>query len=373
MLHKQAHCAIGAAALTALLFSTVGNARTAAREQPSANNRTEILLLGTSGGPPLHVNRSKPATLLIVDGREYLFDCGIGTMQRMLEAGIQSEDAGAIFLTHLHSDHDLGLAEVLANDFFRMGVMGGQHPINIYGPRQTKELVNAAFHYIAVSVRPFVAERMPAASRVVNGEIISPFVTHEIAREGVIFEDDKVRVTAVENSHYTLMPARDRLRMKSYSYRIETPHGVVLLTGDTGPSDAVARFAQGADVLVAEASSRDPADADHFVNAAAARNHWSPDRARRFREHFKFEHLDTNTIGQLAAQAHVKAVVLYHYDPNGKADQAAYVSGVRKYFSGPVFAPNDLDRYCISGGRATARLSACGHPSVPVSAPSNPN
>lgn len=365
MLYRHACIPGGAAIITGLLFSPVANAQTVQmKTPPSAHSDSEIIFLGTSGGPPLYVDRSKPATLLNVDGREYLIDCGIGTMQRMLQAGIRSEDVGTIFLTHLHSDHDLGLADVLANDFFRMGFAGAEHPIHIYGPRQTKELVNAAFHYITVSVRPFIADATPETYRVVNGQVVSPFITHEIGGEGVIFHDDKIRVTAVENSHYAMMPAKDRQSLRSYSYRIETAHGVIVFTGDTGPSDAVARLAQGADVLVAEASSREPADADRFVSAAAARNHWSPERARRFRAHFKFEHLDTSTVGQLAASAHVKAVVLYHYDPDDKADQAAYVAGVRKYFSGPVFAPDDLDRYCLSGGRDTGRVAPCGQAST---------
>ena len=56
----------------------------------------------------------------------------------------------------------------------------------------------------------------------------------------VMFKDDRIRVTAVENSHYSVIPPNDRSRMKSYSYRIETPHGIVVFTGDAGPSDGVA-------------------------------------------------------------------------------------------------------------------------------------
>jgi len=51
------------------------------------------------------------------------------------------------------------------------------------------------------------------------------------------------------------------------------------------------------------------------------------------------EHLDTDNIGELATKAGVKTVMLYHYDPLDKADQAAYASGVRKKFAGSVFAP----------------------------------
>jgi ribonuclease BN (tRNA processing enzyme) len=293
----------------------------------------------------LRLDRSEPATLLIVDGRPYLIDCGIGTMRRMLRAGIESEQVRTIFFTHLHGDHDLGLADVMANDFFRQNTVGRPERINIYGPPQTKELVDAAFHFITVGFRPF--ENIPPRA---NGSYPSPFVTHEFDRDGIVFQDDEIRVTAAENSHYALMPPQRRRQFKSFSYRIETPHGIIVFTGDTGPSEAVERLARGADVLVAEANSRDPQDAERFTASMAARSHWSSQQAKAFRAHFEVEHLNTYEIGRLAAKARVKAVLLYHYVPGNKAEQAAYVAGVRRSFPGPVFAPDDLNRYCLGGG-----------------------
>jgi ribonuclease BN (tRNA processing enzyme) len=336
--------AMAAAAVTFVASTSlaVGAGRV---DRAGGSKRTEVLFLGTAGGPPLRLDRSEPSTLLIVDGREYLIDCGIGTMRRMLRAGVASEQVTTIFFTHLHADHDLGLADLMANDFFRQSTTGRAEPINVYGPPQTKELVDAAFHFITVGFRPF--ENFPPRT---NGSYQSPFVTHEFDRGGIIFQDDKIRVTAAENSHYALMPPQRRGQFKSFSYRIQTPHGVIVFTGDTGPSEAVERLATGADVLVAEANSRDPQDAEKFTASMAARNHWSSEQAKAFRAHFEVEHLNTHEIGNLAAKARVKAVLLYHYVPENKADQAAYVSGVRTSFSGPVFAPNDLDRYCLRGG-----------------------
>jgi ribonuclease BN (tRNA processing enzyme) len=191
----------------------------------------------------------------------------------------------------------------------------------------------------------------PSAYRVAgDGELASPFVAHEFDRDGLVFQDGEIRVTAAENSHYALMTTQQRREMKSYSYRITTPYGAVVFTGDTGPSADVARLAGGADVLVAESSYRDSADLDKLVNSMAARFRWPPKRRRAFRAHFQFEHLDTEEIGRLAAKAGVKAVLLYHYFPASKADQAAYVDEVRKHYAGPVFAPDDLDRYCIRAG-----------------------
>jgi len=315
---------------------------------------TQILFLGTAGGPPLRVERSEPSTLLIVDGRKYLIDCGIGTARRMARADIDSQDVKTIFFTHLHADHDLGLADVMANDFSEVSDKGGAEHFDIYGPPQTRELVNAAFRYLSVGFRPFAAENA-AITRRRDGSFPSPFIAHEFNRDGLVFQDDKIRVTAVQNSHYALMSARDRAQLQSYSYRIQTPHGVIVFTGDTGPSDAVAQLAKDADVLIAEASYRDRADLDQFMAARAAAGHWGPARTKITRDHFLFGHLDTTSIGQLASNARAKAVILYHYVPSGKADQAAYIAGVKRYFPGPVFASNDLELYCM---RSTG-LSRC--------------
>lgn len=302
----------------------------------SAPDRAEILFLGTTGGPILRADRSEPATLLIVDGRAYLIDCGIGTMRRMLQAGIASQNIKAIFLTHLHADHDLGLADVMGNDL--LAASPGQ-TIDIYGPPQTKELVDAAFHYITLGFAPFAAEGLG------NGASTSPFVAHEIQHEGLVYQDDKIRVTAVENTHYALMPAPYRQQMKSYSYRIETPHSVVVFTGDTGPSDAVTRLASGADVLVSEVQDLDAIT--KVFNHLAEQNHWPPERTAALIQHMRQEHVDEEEVGSMATKAQVKSVLLYHYCPP-PANPAAYVAAVKNNFAGPVFASADLDRYCLA-------------------------
>lgn len=327
--------------------------------QHNAENRTEIVFLGTSPGPPLRADRSKTATLLIVDGREYLIDCGIVTIDRLIRAGIDSDKINTIFFTHLHADHDLGLSDVMANDFFRQE--GGPHWVDIYGPPETKKLVDYAFRYLSVGFEPFAAEGWPLPIRQIHGSFPDRFRTHEFRHDGAVFQDDEIRVSVAENSHYALMPSRYRQRLKSYSLRIETPHGVVVFTGDTGPSEAVVRLAGGADVLVSEATYRDPAALDQFVSAQATRLRWTRDQAGSFRAHFQTQHLDSAEVGQIASKARAKAVVLYHYSPADTADKAAYVAGVRKYFPGPVFSPDELDSFCMSGQLGSpSGIQPCG-------------
>lgn len=337
----------GNAALLALAVVPCALAaqRPTPRETPTG---TQLVMLGTAAGPPLREDRSEPATLLIVDGREYLIDCGIGTARRLVKAGIRSETIGTIFLTHLHPDHTLGLADVLANDFQNGDRLGPDHTISIYGPPQTKALVDAAWRYISIPYAVFAAE---AAGP--NGGVpaIAPFSTHEIG-EGVVYQDDRIRVVAAENTHYALMPAGARANMKSYSYRIETPHGTIVFTGDTGPSDAITRLAEGADVLVSE--TEDKVFIGAFIARMAQQNHWPAARRAEFSGHMMDEHLGLEEVGRMATAAHVRSVLLYHWYPD---DPAAEVAGVAKYFSGPVFGSADLERYCVSGRSSTEASS----------------
>lgn len=316
-------------------------AQRVASDQPAT---TQLLFLGTAAGPPLRANRSEPATLLIVDGRRYLIDCGIGTARRLIKAGIPSETIGTIFFTHLHADHTVGLVDVLANDFQQKDAADAAHRVDIYGPPQTKELVDAAYRFISIPYGVFAAEGagprggVPAAS---------PFAVHEIG-QGVVYQDDKIKVVAVENTHYAMMSPSARAIMKSYSYRFETPHGTIVFTGDTGPNDAVARLARGAEVLVSEVE--DAAAIREFVDSMAQRNHWPAARRDNFEAHMTKEHLDISDVGRMATSAGVKAVLLYHWDPS---DPAAYLTGMAKYFSGPVFGTEDLQRYCLDGSSSS--------------------
>lgn len=333
-----------ARSLAAIILAAVisGSATSQTGSPAGVPRRTEILFLGTAGGPPLRVDRSEPSTLLIVDGRPYLIDCGIGTMRRMLEAHIASEGVRTIFFTHLHADHDLGLADVMGNDFFRLNTAGSAQIIDVYGPPQTKDLVDAGFRYITFGFTAFAAEPGAIRAGLRDGQLRNPFMAHEIQRDGLVYKDEIIRVTAAENAHYALMPPQSRRQIKSYSYRIETPHGVIVFTGDTGPSDAVTQLSKGADVLVTEV--QDLAEINNFVNGFAEKNHWPTERAAAMMAHMRKEHIDEAEVGNMATQAQVKSVVLYHYSP---LNTAAYVAKVKEHFSGPVFAPADLDHYCI--------------------------
>lgn len=305
-----------------------------------------LLMLGTHGGPGLTKERSEPATLLVVDGRPYLIDCGIGTMRRLLDAGVASPTIAAIFITHDHPDHALGLVDVLANDFLTVdfGARISTRRFDIYGPPPIAEVVDAAYNFIRVPYSTFAAENLGAST------LVNPFRAHVIDRDGLVYQDDKIRVTAAENTHFQLMAAKYRARMKSYAYRFETPHGAIVFTGDTGPSTAVTKLATDADVLVSE-----------VIELGAPIGQAGSPNANALNAHMRMEHLPAKDLGEMATKAQVKAVLMTHFVGAGSGQ--SFVAGVKKYYSGPVYAGEDLAQYCLGtpdgSGAAARTLTPC--------------
>ena len=108
-------------------------------------------MLGT-GTPIPDPDRSGPGVAIVVDSVAYLFDAGTGVVRRAAAAGRNGIKAFApsnpngqpsprfdrVFLTHLHSDHTLGLADVI----FTPWIQGRTKPLDVYGPPGTSRLVN---------------------------------------------------------------------------------------------------------------------------------------------------------------------------------------------------------------------------------------
>ena len=109
----------------------------------SQSPRTKIVFLGT-GTPLPDPDRNGPATAIVVDSIAYLFDAGTGIVRRAEAASragipaLKTMKLGRVFLTHLHSDHTLGLADLI----FTPWIAGRVAPMEIFGPPGTKRLVN---------------------------------------------------------------------------------------------------------------------------------------------------------------------------------------------------------------------------------------
>lgn len=338
------------------IFSIAGFNASAAIAAPVWSGKgMELFMLGTGGGPILRKNRAEPSQLLVVDGRPYLIDCGIGTIRRMLELGIDPALPHTVFITHHHPDHDMELASFMGNAVMsiRWNNRDGS-AYNLYGPAGTAEMVAAAIRYISVPMDTFAAEGMTGKD---NDD---SFLAHDIVHPGLIYQDDKIKVTAIENSHYSLMPASSAAVMKSYSYRFDTPYGSIVFTGDTGPSVDLEKFTDGADVLVSEVINEDVTVAQ--LDQAAKANKWPEEKRRIAIEHMEMEHSAPAVVARLAASSHVKAVILSHIVPgldNDEQQIQSDVEGVKAGYDGQVIAARDLDHFCIKNDAESAIVAHC--------------
>jgi ribonuclease BN (tRNA processing enzyme) len=330
-----------------LLAATVASAATAHAQSAAAPaHRTQVVLLGTKGGPTADAERSEPASLLLVDGTPYLIDAGAGVARQLAAAGYPPPQVRNIFLTHHHLDHDAGLEPLMGLSWIGTGLSGkAKPPVEIYGPPATGFLVDAALRYISVSERIFRAgiPTLPTA--------LSMFVAHDIDHDGLAFQDARIKVTAAENTHLRHPSGGpDASRDMSFSYRFDTPSGSVVFTGDTGPSDAVTRLATGADVLVSEVYLPSPGMPGSGNGASS-----TTPLLKQLAEHMALEHLSPEEVGKMAARAGVKTVILTHIvAANSPALADQLKAGVHRYFKGPVVVGQDLLSFDL--GQQTAEL-----------------
>lgn len=304
---------------------------------PTAATRlvTRLVLLGTAAGPVPRALRSQPANLVQVGERNYLVDAGEGVVRQLAALGLQPRNIDTVFLTHLHMDHVAGLAPLIGMRW----VARARGQITVYGPAGTAKLVEGALDSMAEPEALSVAEmppgpRMAKTVRAVDEQGDGPVVW---------FQDDRVRVTAVANSHYqTIAPALLPPGARSYALRFDTPDRTIVFTGDSGPSDAIAKLAKGADILVSEVI-----DLPATMAFVARQYHVAPAAMAPQVRHMSEEHLTPEEIGKIANRAGVKMVVLTHFAPglDTETDMRTYTAGVRVFFKGPVVAGRDLDEF----------------------------
>ncbi|MFS2214123.1 MBL fold metallo-hydrolase [Telluria sp. Tellsp104] len=322
MIAKSNHKLLAALAFAAMI---------GANAQAADNS---FVTLGTMGGPISSPERSQPSNVLLRDGKAYLVDAGDGTAQQLAKAGIPLGKIKAVFISHLHFDHTGGLAALLGLRY-QTSVWDR---LPIYGPPGTKDMVAG----LIVSMQPEAASGygLPGSKRV------APESTVEVIEltDGSKVDVDGIHVVAAQNTHYSFAPnSLDDRKFKSLSFRFDLPERSIVYTGDTGPSPAVERLAKGADLLVSEMIDLDSTLAKIRQNGVPAT---SPEY-QGIMKHLSTHHLSPVQLGELAAQAGVKRVVVTHLAP-GTTDKAlieGYVRGIHSKFNGPATIANDLDRF----------------------------
>jgi ribonuclease Z len=265
-----------------------------------------VTLLGT-GYPRPDAHHAGPATAIVAGDKWFLVDAGRGTTMRVAGTDLKYENLRAVFITHLHSDHTAGLPDL----FITSWQFGRKTtPLPLYGPSGTKQLSDAMLQFFAydIHIRRDVIEKHPAAGAT---------ITTHVVRQGVVYDDGDVRVTAFEVDHAPVKPA--------FGYRFDSGGRSIVVSGDTRPNANLIRFAKGADILVQEAYL--PEHFDKVDNPKVAAK-------------LKAYHTSAEEAGEIATAAGVKTLVLTHLIPAGS--EKTFAERAAKTFHGKIIVGDDL-------------------------------
>jgi ribonuclease Z len=264
----------------------------------------DLVFLGTAGSSPTG-RRSPTALLLRRGGDRLLIDCAEGTQRQLMKSNVGLLDFREVFLTHYHADHYLGLPGMLKTFALR----GRDLPITIYGPRGLTELFSALRRIFGKLTYPYELVELQPGDVLDRGEyrIVTFKVMHGVPALGyaLVEEPRPGRFDVSTADALGVPPGPERGRLQSgeaialHDGTVVTPAQVlgapragrkVLVTGDTAPSLSYLDLAEGAEVLVHEAT-------------------FCEDERERAQE---TSHSTAREAAQVAAAAGVKLLALTH-------------------------------------------------------------
>jgi ribonuclease Z len=304
----------------------------------------ELVFLGTGAGMPSRRRNVTSIALSLLDetGGFWLFDCGEGTQQQILQSPIRLGRTDRIFITHLHGDHLYGLPGILTSRSYQ----GGEGTLTLYGP---------------VGLRQFTETVLTLSQAKLSYELD----VVEIVEEGIIAEDEMFRVEARRLNH----------RIESFGYRIvekdkegkldaaklkelgvpfgplygalkqgksvtledgrvissadvvgpAVPGRIVTVLGDTLKTDSAVDLARNADVLVHEAT---------FDRSKA-------DMASRF------HHSTTEDAAQTALQAGAQVLIMTHISSRYGEEEAEMLQQEAREIFANAYVAEDFWSYRI--------------------------
>jgi ribonuclease BN (tRNA processing enzyme) len=292
------------------------------------SERTVITILGSLGGQnETQLNgaccRAGTAVAVVVDGGIYLLDCGVGTVVRLLGAGLELGDLRHVFITHHHADHNADLSTLLT-----LAYTSGAPAITVHGPTPTGRFITnlRSLHRPTIDT----AQELGAAESFTRRTRANEFgLTGAIATTG-----EEIHRDAAVTVHAHVV---DHGGMPSVAYRFETPDRKIVFSGDTGGQVSLVEFTKGCDTLVHEVIDYPTVYAALVVVQGGA--------SQTFLDHLKNDHSSPEVCGRTATQADVETLVLYHLTPGSALyPEIAWKAQVAPHYSGRVVVASDLLR-----------------------------
>jgi ribonuclease Z len=284
--------------LTVLIGSLAG---------PAYSQNLKVTLLGT-GYPRPVIERFGPSILIEAGKEKLLFDCGRGVTQRLYQLKVPFGEVTALFLTHLHSDHIVGIPDVYLTGW----LLGRTTPLRVWGPAGTAEMMShlEQAYQFDIHTRRDVDEKLPRQGAVVVAKDIE---------QGVVYQNNDLRVTAFAVDHFPVKPA--------FGYRVDYAGHSVVLSGDTRYSENLIHFSQGADILIHEVI-----DPEAYL---AGDRLFSPEMKQKVIAH----HTNPEQAGTIFNKVKPKLAVYSHIVPFDAPDLVAHT---RKTYPGPLEVGEDL-------------------------------
>ena len=297
-----------------------------------------VTFLGTSAARPT-VERGVSGIAVAREGETFLFDCGEGTQRQMMRYGV-GFSLSEVFVTHFHADHFLGIIGLLRT----LGLQGREETFHLYGPRGAKKVLGAAvemgverspfpieIHEIGPGVSLDRGEYALEAFGVDHGHGALGYALREHERLGR-FDPDKARELGVpEGPLWGKLHSGESVEVEDGdSTRIVKPDDLVgaprpgrllVYTGDTRPSERVVEVAEGADLLIHEATFGDE----------------ERERAR------ETDHATALEAAQVAVAAKVKRLALTHLSARYSAQPRELLEEAQQVFPDTVVAKDGME------------------------------
>jgi ribonuclease BN (tRNA processing enzyme) len=301
-----------------LLLFFCGLIKAYAQRDFSDSDTTRLVILG-SGNPNPSPSQSGCSLAIVVFDTPYIIDFGPGLIRKAAAMspafggkikGLEVKNIKRAFLTHLHSDHTTGYPDLILTPW----VMGRDEPLEVYGP----EGINKMTENILDAYREDISYRLYGSEPANNqGWRVN---SHEFIKEGIIYKDKNIKVEAFPVPHGTWP--------NSWGFRFTTPDKIIVISGDTRPSEKITEYAKDADILVHEVYSKKGFDT----------------KSESWKAYHSEQHTSTYELCEIAAKTKPHLIVLYHILFWGASEQELTDEITAKY-KGKVVAGRDLDVY----------------------------